>query len=71
MSRKGLAVDVDKSFQSIIQLRLVQDEEPQNWNKSMNVFDLRTKIIRDYGAYARSFIKIKDPSISEMVGSVT
>ncbi|MCL4502400.1 MAG: DEAD/DEAH box helicase [Deltaproteobacteria bacterium] len=33
----------------------------------MNVFDLRDRLVGDYSNYTRSFIKIADPRISEMV----
>jgi ATP-dependent helicase YprA (DUF1998 family) len=33
----------------------------------MNVFDLRDQVIREYGEYVRSFIKIRDQRIEELV----
>jgi hypothetical protein len=35
----------------------------------MNVFDLRDRLVGDYGSYTRSFIKIADHRISEKVDS--
>lgn len=33
----------------------------------MNVFELRDRLVDDYRAYTRSFIKIRDPRIREFV----
>src|SRR5579883_2629577 len=33
----------------------------------MNVFDLRQQLIDDYSSYIKSFIRIRDPRISEYV----
>ena len=33
----------------------------------MNVFDLRDRLVDDYGSYTRSFIKIADPRINVKV----
>jgi hypothetical protein len=36
----------------------------------VDVFDLRDRLVADYQAYTRSFIKIRDPRIDEFVSSV-
>jgi ATP-dependent helicase YprA (DUF1998 family)/very-short-patch-repair endonuclease len=36
---------------------------------TMNVFDLRDRLVADYAAYTRSFIRIADPRISQRVKS--
>ena len=33
----------------------------------MDVFDLRDKVVGDYGAYIRSFLEIRDPRIRDFV----
>ncbi len=33
----------------------------------VNVFDLRTRLIKDYSEFVSSFVSIKDPQIAELV----
>src|SRR5262245_56413983 len=37
------------------------------WSTTMNVFDLRDRLVSDYASYTRSFIKIADPRIAHTV----
>jgi hypothetical protein len=37
------------------------------WRETMNVFDLRDRLVGDYASYTRSFINIADPRISQTV----
>ncbi len=33
----------------------------------MDVFELRNRLVEDYGSYVQSFIRIKDPRIEDKV----
>ena len=39
----------------------------RGWSNAMNIFEFRDQLIRDYAAYTRSFIQIRDDDIRDFV----